>query len=446
MTAAARLLIVLGVLVVCAGGLSLLRCEGTPPEVDVAGPLHVGKASREVAFTARDEGSGLRRLEVVLETAEGARPLLETEARGGFLLGTAKDDPGQFTVLVSGQGLRDGDGTLVVRATDWSWAGLFAGNTTETRVPVFIDTRAPRIRVESGLTYIQRAGSAAVTYALDEEAERDGVTVGEHFFQGFPIDDLGERRIAIFAVPRNFEGTPRIRVTATDRAGNVSERSWATEFKDRSFEEVPIRLPERFFEQKVPDLASALGIDASDTTSAFKEINERIRAENEARISQVTTVTSEPRHFTGGFAQMKNSKVTSRFAEQRSYRWQGQEVSRAVHYGYDLASTRNAPVAATNAGRVLFAEELGIYGECVIVDHGLGVTSLYGHLARIDVSVGDVVEKGQTLGLSGATGMAGGDHLHFAILVGGVYVDPLEWWDASWVRKRVESRILGTEP
>ncbi|NNL66036.1 MAG: M23 family metallopeptidase [Myxococcales bacterium] len=447
MTATARFLILLAVLGVCAGGLGLLRCEGTPPEVAIEGPIFLGKQAREIAFTARDPGSGLRHVEVILETAEGARTVLETRAESGWLLGTAGDDAGESSFLLSAQGLRDGDGTLRIRATDWSWAGTFAGNTAEAAVPVTIDTRPPRIQVESGLTYVKRAGSAAVTYRLDAPAVRDGVQVGETFFQGFPTGaDDPERRIAVFAVPRDFEGTPEIRVTATDLAGNVASRAFAADFQDRSFEQVPVRLPERFFEQKVPELAETLGIDPSDVTAAFQTINEKVRAENEARIHEITRGASEPRHFVGGFLQMRNSQVTSRFAEARSYRWNGSEISRATHYGYDLAATARAPVGATNTGRVLFADDLGIYGQCVILDHGLGVTSLYGHLSRIDVEVGDVVEKGQPVGTSGATGLAGGDHLHFAILVGGVYVDPLEWWDASWVDKRIEARILGAAP
>jgi murein DD-endopeptidase MepM/ murein hydrolase activator NlpD len=100
-----------------------------------------------------------------------------------------------------------------------------------------------------------------------------------------------------------------------------------------------------------------------------------------------------------------------------------------------------AAVNAANHGRVVYADDLGIYGSCVLVDHGLGLATLYGHLSQIDVSVGDEVRKGDTLGLSGATGLAGGDHLHFAVQVGGTYVDPLEWWDRSWVRKHVEVRL-----
>jgi murein DD-endopeptidase MepM/ murein hydrolase activator NlpD len=133
--------------------------------------------------------------------------------------------------------------------------------------------------------------------------------------------------------------------------------------------------------------------------------------------------------------------VTSRFAERRTYFVGGKKVSNATHFGYDLASTSAAPIAAAAAGRVVYADELGIYGNCVLVDHGLGLGTLYGHLSRIDVAPGDTVERGEALGLSGSTGLAGGDHLHFAILVGGAYVDPLEWWDPKWVRENVEARL-----
>ena len=133
--------------------------------------------------------------------------------------------------------------------------------------------------------------------------------------------------------------------------------------------------------------------------------------------------------------------MTSRFGERRRYLVGGEPVSEATHYGYDLASTRAAPVTAAAAGRVAFADDLGIYGKCVLVDHGLGVATLYGHLSRIDVEPGARVEQGARLGTTGATGLAGGDHLHFAVLVGGTYVDPLEWWDPKWFASNVKARL-----
>ena len=92
---------------------------------------------------------------------------------------------------------------------------------------------------------------------------------------------------------------------------------------------------------------------------------------------------------------------------------------------------RAAPVQASNAGRIVLADFLGIYGNCVIVDHGLGLQSLYAHLSSIGVKVGDTVTQGQELGRSGTTGLAGGDHLHFTMLLGGHAVTPVDWWSAA---------------
>ncbi len=121
--------------------------------------------------------------------------------------------------------------------------------------------------------------------------------------------------------------------------------------------------------------------------------------------------------------------------------YQGREVGKTVHLGFDLASFANTPVVASNRGKVLFAAELGIYGNCVILDHGLGVQSLYGHLSSFGVKVGDLVEKSQELGRSGMTGLAGGDHLHFTMLVGGQMVNPIEWWDEHWIQDRILRKL-----
>jgi len=121
----------------------------------------------------------------------------------------------------------------------------------------------------------------------------------------------------------------------------------------------------------------------------------------------------------------------------------GKEVDQQVHLGFDLAVTAHAPVVAANSGKVLNASWLGIYGNCVIIDHGMGVQSLYGHLSSIAVKVGDLVEKSQPLGKSGMTGLAGGDHLHFTMLVNGQMVNPVEWWDEHWIQDRILRKLRG---
>jgi murein DD-endopeptidase MepM/ murein hydrolase activator NlpD len=138
---------------------------------------------------------------------------------------------------------------------------------------------------------------------------------------------------------------------------------------------------------------------------------------------------------------MGGSQVESAFADFRTYVYGGKEVDRQVHLGFDLAKTANAPIAAGNDGKVLYAKDLGIYGNCVILDHGMGVQSLYGHLSSFDVQEGQDVKKGQTLGKSGQTGLAGGDHLHFSVMVNGQFVNATEWWDSHWIEDRVTRKL-----
>jgi murein DD-endopeptidase MepM/ murein hydrolase activator NlpD len=141
------------------------------------------------------------------------------------------------------------------------------------------------------------------------------------------------------------------------------------------------------------------------------------------------------------FSQLGNTAVQSRFADYRTYFHNGKEIDRQVHLGFDLASLQQAPVPASNSGTVIFANYLGIYGNCVVLDHGLGVQSLYAHLSTIDVREGDAVQKGHVLGRTGTTGLAGGDHLHFTMLVNGVAVNPIEWWSAQWMEDRVFRKV-----
>ena len=121
--------------------------------------------------------------------------------------------------------------------------------------------------------------------------------------------------------------------------------------------------------------------------------------------------------------------------------WYCEESGESIHTGVDLASTANAPVEAANHGIVAYASYLGIYGNFVILDHGLGLFTLYGHLSSIDVKNAQEVKKGDIIGRTGMSGLAGGDHLHFGILVGGQFVNPQEWWDPHWIADNVTRKL-----
>lgn len=435
------LLVLLLIVLVLGGAFARQRFEGDAPNITGPQSVVLGAAGGSVPIAVSDAGSGVRSLRVVLEHAAGALELTAESFPGSLATGAAAgQEPVQLEVEIAPDALPQAvtEAFLRVSARDWSWRDTFRGNTASLDVPVTIDRRPPRVSVTTGLTYVRRGGAGVVRYELSEPTLRDGVQVGDSFFPGYA---LGGSHVAFYAVPTDAPSGPELRVVAEDMAGNVARVRWPVVVNERVLPEANVTLPKSFLHTTVPDLAALEGIDASDPTAAFAKINTEVRASNEARIRELVSHSAPERLWEGAFVQLANSKVTSRFAEKRTYFVDGQAVSKATHFGYDLASTQAAPITAAAAGRVVFAGELGIYGNCVLVDHGLGVATLYGHLSRIDVAAGDAVARGGTLGLSGATGLAGGDHLHFAVLVGGTYVDPIEWWDAKWVHENIEARL-----
>jgi len=437
---------VLAALLLGGGAFTWVRFESDAPTVEGPTSLLVGSSS-SVAFDIGDLGSGLREILISVQQADGEAVVFERSFPGD--LKTGGDSPGipqRFEIEIEPKtlGLVHGDASLTVTARDWSWRNSFRGNETQRRIPLKIDLEKPRIRVASGLTYVSRGGSGSVSYSINEETTHDGVMVGANFYRGFPApgeDASSGRRFALFAVSTDSPREPKIVVIAEDRAGNVANTSWPVVLKERVLPNANITLPDRFLETKVRNLADAAGVPQDDLLRAFNQINTELRAANEAKIREIVANPSGPKLWNGAFTQLRNSKVTSKFAEQRSYFFNGKKVSEATHFGYDLASTAGAPIQASNSGLVVFAGDIGIYGNSVIIDHGMDLFSLYAHLSSINVSANDRVEKNDTLGLSGATGLAGGDHLHFAILLGGTYVEPLEWWDPLWVKTHVDVHL-----
>jgi murein DD-endopeptidase MepM/ murein hydrolase activator NlpD len=435
-----------------AAMVGVVRCEGSAPRIDAPERVAVGRDGRVVTLEAADDGAGLRGVTATLVHASGEAPLGERRVAGGRWLPfgeAAAPHRLEFAIDPEALGLAEGDATLRLRARDHAFRGWLRGNEATLDVPVRIDFRAPMLALAPGITYLRRGGAGVFVYRVSEATEADGVEVGHRTFPGRAPGNASAGaaggRFALFALPIDAPDA-RPAVFAQDDAGNRARAEPAVRIQERRIAEALLPLSASFLEGKIGELAAAVGVDASDRVRGFQEINTRVRAENEERIRTIVSESTPEPLFEGAFQQLANSKVTSPFAERRSYVVDGRKVSESVHYGYDLASLAGSPVTASNRGRVLFADELGIYGQCVLLDHGLGLASLYGHLSSISVEPGDLVEKGQSIGLSGQTGLAGGDHLHFAMLLHGVYVDPVEWWDPKWVREHVEEPLAAATP
>jgi murein DD-endopeptidase MepM/ murein hydrolase activator NlpD len=431
------LLVVLGALAVYL----FTRFEGTPPIVQTRAVQTFVSKEHPHEFHVSDDGTGLASVRVWLSQGENEHELAAESYPGNLFTGAdlLVERSLLATVDPTKLGLVDGEATLSIEARDFSWRG----NVARVDVPLTIDTSPPRIALATGLTYVRRGGSEAVVYSVSEDARRHGVEVGEFSFPGFPHPADPSRRVALFALPPAAPADARPRVFAEDLAGNRAVIGVPVEVIDRAFPSDRISLTESFMQAKATELN--VPVDAG-LEQAYLKINGEMRRANDAKIREICSESSGDRLWTGAFVQMPNTHVGARFAETRSYDFGGRTIDTQVHLGYDLASTQQAPIPAANDGVVAFTGPLGIYGETVIVDHGLGLFSLYGHLSEIGVSKGQAVAKGAPLGRSGQTGLAGGDHLHYSVLLSGTFVDPLEWFDPKWIADHIEPDLAGPAP
>jgi murein DD-endopeptidase MepM/ murein hydrolase activator NlpD len=247
-------------------------------------------------------------------------------------------------------------------------------------------------------------------------------------------------------VPQDLTVGARPKIFAEDAAGNRRETVFWVSIKPRQFAERTLNVDDAFLQRKVPELLELNHLSPTDDLVAgYLEINRTLRQKSEETIRKVCS-QSEPRLlWTEVFLRQPDSAPLSSFADRRTYKHDDKTIDSQTHLGFDLASLRQSPVIAENTGKVAFADNLGIYGNAVILDHGLGLFSLYGHLSSISVAVGQQVQRGDSIGRTGETGLAAGDHLHFSIMVDGVHVDPVEWWDPKWVADHVTEKLRSFE-
>jgi murein DD-endopeptidase MepM/ murein hydrolase activator NlpD len=365
-----------------------------------------------------------------------------------------KRDVSGNTVTLSGtiarDGLANGTATLTVDAARKNLYGLRTLTSSATReLTVRVDP--PRVAVISIHHFINLGGAEFVVLRATPEDVEAGVQVGDARYRFYPGSSVGisdpSVRVGFFALRHDQDINTRITAYARDVAGNEATTNVEHQPFVKRFVQSKIPIDQSFLDRVVPAIESNTPDLKIDTDSpegllkGFLEINGNLRKKNGDYIASLAA-KSEPRLlFTEAFKQMMNSQVESRFADRRTYYFGDKEIDKQVHLGFDLATVQRAPVHASNAGVVVHADYLGIYGNCVIIDHGLGVQSLYAHLSQIGVKVGDTVKKDQEIGRTGSTGLAGGDHLHFTMLVDGVPVNPVEWWDAHWLQDRVYRKI-----
>lgn len=442
-----RLLLIL-LLFVGIGVLALTRAEPFRPTAAVETPVQlIGRAS-PIRIAAHDRGTGLAHVEVRLIPATGtpivvasadypARP--ERWLRGGS---GVHDAVVEATVDAASAGLPEGPATLEVAVSDHSWLAAVRPAPRVTQ-PVTVDVTPPTIELVAGKHVARLGGSECLVYKVSGDAVRSGVEVGELFFPGVAgLFADAALRAALFAVPPDTPADARPVAVAFDAAGNRRRVSPEVDIRSRRFAEKTLTLSDDFLSRKVPELLQADGLDpGGDLVAGYLRVNRDGRAATERKVRDLCRLSAPAPLWRDAFLRLPNSAPLSGFADRRSYVYGGRVIDRQTHLGFDLASLRGSPVPAANNGRVVFTGALGIYGNTVILDHGLGLFSLYGHLSEIRVTAGQTVARGEALGKTGDTGLAAGDHLHFSVMIHGVHIDPVEWWDAHWIQDHVEARL-----
>jgi murein DD-endopeptidase MepM/ murein hydrolase activator NlpD len=434
-------------------GLVVTFRAGPVPVIEIRPELPAIGTRTPVVVTATAAGRGLASLRVEL-VQEDRSHLLEEKSylpRPAWAFWGARTERDEIRTIVGRQAipdLREGEAVLRVTASRApTWLLHPDPVVREMRLPVRLVP--PELAVVSIQNYATQGGAGVVVYRVGDSAVRDGVQAGEWFFPGAPLPEGGPGdRLCLFGVPWDLDDGAALRVIAEDDVANRGEIA----FVDRFFPKPPARdrigLSDSFMARVVPEILRRTPelSDRGTLLENYLQVNGELRRLNAEELVELGRDSAPAFLWTEPFTSLPNAQVMSAFADQRTYLYEGRPVDEQTHLGYDLASVAQAPVPAANRGIVVMARYFGIYGNSVVLDHGHGLMSLYAHLSTIDVEEGQDVERGAVLGRTGATGLAGGDHLHFTTLVRGLPVNPTEWWDANWIRDRVARKLGPTLP
>jgi murein DD-endopeptidase MepM/ murein hydrolase activator NlpD len=438
------------VLLVAGAGAAWYYAGTQPgPKIEILEPTKGVGQSGQLAVEVAVPRERLQQLDIWLEQngeRKAALFSLSDGTQASMLTPTA--DKVRVTRTLGKQDLPDlqaGQARIVVAAVSPVLFGLRAVSASADH-EFEVHLTPPPVSVQSIHHFINQGGSEVVVYRTAAGA-KSGVRVGDKEYPGFPASGAGiagaspELHVAFFALLWNQDPSTQISLFARDDYGNESRATFDYKVIPKKFRQSRIPLDDRFLGKVVPAiLASTPDFkvqDPADLVASFLAINRDLRQQNNATITELAKHSSPRILWQDTFKQLANTAVEAGFADQRSYIYRDQSIDQQTHLGFDLASTTNAPVHASNSGTVVLAGWLGIYGNCVIIDHGMGLQSLYGHLSSIAVKVGDQVASNQELGRTGATGMAGGDHLHFTMLLNGNAVTPVDWWSKQWIQDRI---------
>ena len=440
-SAATVLIIVIVVVIAVVAGAAWYfraRLESEPPTITLSTQADV-IGTAPFTIDVADRGAGLRSVTATLSQG-GAEQTLSSDQ-------FAKPIPDKkITVaLAKVPGIKEGPATLRITARDASLWHMGSGNEATLEKKLTVDVTPPTLELVADDRYINFGGVGAIVYKSSPDTATTGIKLGGHYFPGFTgvVQGHPDWYFALFAHAYDVEPNERPTIVATDRAGNTGEMRLSYELKNVKYKKSTIAVSDSFYQNKVVPLLKDVSKRSGSVKDVFVAVDKGVRKENEDKIAEVTSKGTPKMLWKDAFAQLSNSKVEANFADARTYTYNGEPIDTAFHLGYDLSVTKHYPIEAANSGVVAWTGDLGLYGNAIIIDHGLGLYTLYGHCSQVDVKAGDAIAKRQIIGKTGETGFAGGDHLHFGVYLDGVAVLPVEWWDQKWIDDNITPKLEG---
>ena len=351
---------------------------------------------------------------------------------------TAADNIYNFTAGVkSAPQLHEGTARLIIEATS---AGMFHSKSRIER-DVNIVTQAPTVSADSDQHYLYLGMADLATLNVNGNYNSAGIRVGDETFRSWPMPGGKPGLFSLFAFAWNMPQGTVPQVFASVGAGSDVTEPIVVQFPKKEqphYTTHDLQISDAFLNKVVNELDPN---GSGDPVARFVKINSEMRRANNKTLADLRFKSAPKFLWSQPFARQAHSQAEATFADLRNYIYHGKKIDQQVHLGYDLAVTQHVGVESSNDGIIVYAAPLGIYGNCVVVDHGYGLQTIYGHMSEIDVHVGDTVKRGQVMGKSGMTGMAGGDHIHFAMQLDGVQIDPKEWWDPHWIKDHIARRV-----
>ncbi len=421
------------------------RYESKRPEIILTSPVVYINKPQGLTFQIEDYESGLRRANVLLIQKDLQKNLYSREFPGCIFRikkNLNKEDI-KINIDPIKMNLKEGNLKLVVTVYDYSWRNMFSGNISKHEQSLVIDLTPPALSCLSKQHYINQGGTGLIIYQTTDDSVKNGILAGDRFFSGFSVraSTYPNVYIAYFALPYD-DSNPKLELISQDEAGNESRMSFYYSIRKKKFLSDSITVSDYFLQRKISQFYT-INPTLRDLSliESFKIINGSWREQNNQQIYEICQHSESEQLWDGKFSRLPNSKSSAQFADKRSYIYKGEKIDEQVHLGIDLASLIHSPVPAANNGKIVFQGEMGIYGKTIMIDHGQNIFTMYSHLNQYKGSLGKMVTKDEIIGNTGETGWAGGDHLHFAVLIGGTFVNPIEWWDKHWIEDNITLKL-----